>query len=337
MNIIQPAQLKEHLIKNLYSFYVLLGEDFCLINKNQDLILKYANQKGFIETITIDIEQNKDWEKVIRFCQTRNLFFNKTILIINFIINTLNIVLIKNINKISFLLHIDILIILKLNHLSGSSQIKKILHTLQLNSNIVSCFTPYNLNFTNWVLYEIEEKNINIEKKAFFLLCKYYEGDTLFIYKILDILLMTYPNTCISVDEIKKIILDFFNFSELHWINAIFQGQIKKAMYILNTFHKKRHNPLILIRSLQKDLLKLIYMNREKNININMLLKQYNISSARHKFFMYALKKINNQNYFKAIRILVNIEINIKKKYNNSVWMQLQKLTLMLSSLVFYT
>ncbi|CAL4326501.1 DNA polymerase III subunit delta [Buchnera aphidicola] len=336
MKIIPPEHLKESLINNLNSCYVLLGEDLCLINKNQNLILKYANQKGFTEIIIIDIKHDTDWKKVINFCKTRNLFLKKTSLIVNFITKTLNISLVKNINRISFLLNVEILILLKLNHLSGCIQTKKILDKLQFFSSIISCFTPYNINFNRWIKHEIYEKNINIEKQAFFLLCKYYEGDTLFIHKVLDVLSMTFPNTDITLEKIKKVILDCFNFSELHWINAIFQGQTKKAIYILNIFHQQKYNPLILIRQLQKDLLILIYMNRDKNINVNMFLKQNNVWNTRYKFFINALNKINNHIYLKAITILVNIEINIKQKYNNSVWIQLQELTLMISSLIFY-
>lgn len=222
------------------------------------------------------------------------------------------------------------MIILKFNHLSLSIKKNKSLNLFTQYTNIVSCFTLYNLHFVSWIKYEIREKNINIEDKAFFLLCKYYEGNTAFIYSILNILLITWPKTNITVDKIKKIIVDFFSFDPLHWINAIFQGQTKKAIYILNFFRKQKYDVLILIRSLQKDLLKLIYMKREKNININMFLEDNNIWKTRYKFFIHGFKKINCDTLFKAIQILVRIEINIKQKNNSSIWNELQELTLML-------
>ncbi|AHG59950.1 DNA polymerase III subunit delta [Buchnera aphidicola] len=332
MNIIHLEKLKKHLIKELDFCYIFLGEDDFLINRNQNAILYYAHRRGFIKTSTINIEKNNDWEKVIRFYKTRNLFFKKTTVIINVLIKTLNTIFIENINKISVLLNIEILTILKFNHLSRVIQIKKILSIFKNNTKIVSCFTPYNLQFVNWIKYEIKEKNLNIEKKAFFLLCKYYEGNTSFIYKILEVLFKKCQKSSIKIEEIKKNIIDFFNFSVLHWINAILQGQIKKAMYILNLLEDKKHSPLILIRTLQKDLLILMHMKREKDININTFLKKYNIDYSRHNFFIKAYKKIHDQSYFKAINILVKIEIHIKQKYDNSIWIQLQKLTLILSS-----
>ncbi|QCI17831.1 DNA polymerase III subunit delta [Buchnera aphidicola (Acyrthosiphon lactucae)] len=313
----------------LNSFYIFLGEDLFLLERNQDLILNFAYKKGFSEKVIIDIEKDKDWEKVILFYKNKNLFFKKTTLVVNFLIKKLNIVLVKHIHEIFSVLNLDILIILKFNHLSRFIEKNKFLNKFK-KFNIVSCFTPYNLHFINWIKYEIQEKNINIEEKAFLLLCKYYEGNTLFIYKILDILLITWPNSCITVEKIKKIIIDFFDLSPLHWINSIFQGQIEKAIYILNHFCKKKYNPLILVRSLQKDLFKLIYIRREKTIITNSLLDKNNIWHTRYKFFKNACKKINNNSLLKAIKILVKIEINIKKKYNTNVWNQLQELTLTL-------
>ncbi|QCI21160.1 DNA polymerase III subunit delta [Buchnera aphidicola (Hyperomyzus lactucae)] len=330
MKNIHLYELKEYLTKRLNFLYVFLGEDFFLLNKSQELILNFASQKGFLETSTIDIEKNKDWEKVILFYKKKNLFFQKTSLIINFIIKKLNIVLMKNINKISSLLNSDILMILKFNHLSLAIQKNKSLAQLKKNTDIVSCFTPYNLQFINWIKYEIQEKNINIEEKALFLLCKYYEGDTLFIYNVLSVLVITWPNTYITVDKIKKFIIDFFSFHPFHWINAILEGKIKKAIYILNFFRNHQYDVLVLIRSLQKDLLKLIYMKREKNININMFLVDEKISKKRCKFFIYGFKHINYNVLFEAIQMLVRIEMNIKQKNNSAVWNQLQKITLIL-------
>jgi len=330
MKKINPEQLKKHLIQGLNYFYIFLGEDFSLLEKNQDLILNFAHQKGFLEKVKIDIERDKDWEKIILFYRTKGLFFKKTILVINFLIKDINDFLIKRIYNIFYLLNSDILTILKFNHLSHFIQQDKSLCQFKKQYNIISCFTPYNLQFINWIKYEIKEKKINLEEQAFFLLCRYYEGNTLFIYKILDILLITWPNICITKHKIKKIIADFFDFSPLYWINSIFQGHIKKSIYMLKFFRKKKYNPLILVRSLQKDLLKLIHIKREEKIDIYLLLKENNIWNTRYKFFINAFKRINNNNLFKAIQILVKIEINVKKKYNNYVWNQLQELTLIL-------
>ncbi|WP_284443111.1 DNA polymerase III subunit delta [Buchnera aphidicola] len=329
MKSISPDELKKTLIKKLNYFYIFLGEDVFLSERNQDLILNSAYQKGFLEKVIINIEKDKDYKKINFFYKNKNLFFKKTTLIINFIIKKLNVFMIENIYKTFSLLDSDILIILKFNHLSHFIEKNKLLDKFK-EFHIVSCFTPYNLRFINWIKYEIREKNINIEEKAFSLLCKYYEGNTLFIYKILDILYITWPNTYITTEKIKKIIIDFFDLSPLHWVNSIFQGQIEKAIYILKIFYKKKYNHLILVRALQKDLLKLISIKREKKINIHVQLRQHNIWYTRYKFFISAFKKMNNDKLLRAIQILVKIEINIKKKYNNNIWNQLQELTLIL-------
>jgi DNA polymerase-3 subunit delta len=174
------------------------------------------------------------------------------------------------------------------------------------------------------------KKNINIENTAITLLKKYYEGEIFFIYKILEILPMIWPNSLITRRHIKKIISNFSSFSAYHWINAIFNCDKKQALYILNIFHKKKYNALILIRALQKKLLTLIIEKRKKHFTNKKILKNKYVFNETRKH----LKQIDQNQYhnifFYAIKILVQIEIKIKKQYSYSIWMQLKKLTLIL-------
>jgi DNA polymerase-3 subunit delta len=224
-----------------------------------------------------------------------------------------------------------------LNALSSLIKKSTILKILILESEIIYCSTPYEWAFKKWLQYEIKTRNLKITQESFLLLHKYYEGNTLCLNQILDILSITWPNENIKIEKIKKIINQFSIFSPVNWINAIFNKNKKKAIYILDSFFKQKYNPLILIRTLQKDLLILLNMKREKKLNINFFLKKNNISLNRSKFFANALYYIDFNNFLKIIRILLQIEIKIKKEYNNSVWIQLKTLTLLLSSPMKYT
>lgn len=332
MKNIHLYELKKYLIQKLNTIYIFLGEDDSLSKKSQDIIKIFALKKGFLNTVQIDIEKDKDWEKIVIFYKKRNLFFQKTILVVNFLIKNINSILIKKICRIFTLLNSDILIILKFNHLSISIKNSKFFNQFQENNNIIICDPPYNSHLILWIKYEIEERKIQIEDQACYLLYKYYEGNTLFILNVLDMVIIRYPNTYITCQMIKKIIINCIDYSSLNLINYIFQFKTKKAISILDFFSKKKYNPLILVRSLQKDLFTLIYMKRENNVNVNNYLKKYNICTIRHKFFIHAFQKIDYYNLLKAIQILVKIEINIKKNYYYSVWNQFQELTLILNN-----
>ncbi len=333
MKFIHTEELKKN-IKNLNAFYILLGEDLILLNINTKIILNFAAKKNFKEHYIISIEKNTDWTKVINFYHSNNLFFEKKVLIIDLIIKNLNPLLEQNINELFFLKNIDILTIFKFNHLSKRFKNylltkKKILNDYM---NIIWCFTPNGLNFKNWLKYEIKEKKIQITNNAFLLLYKSYEGNTLFIYNILNMIKIIWPNKNITSRKIINIINKFSIFTPLDWINAIFQNKTEKALYILDNFQKQKYNSFILIRALQKDLLILINIKREKQIKMSVFFKQNNIFYNRIKFFNFAIKSINFNNFFKVIRILLQIEIKIKEEYNYNVWEALKTLTLLLSS-----
>ncbi|AWH90358.1 DNA polymerase III subunit delta [Buchnera aphidicola (Melanaphis sacchari)] len=330
MNIIYPENLKNNLMNQLHHCYVLLGEDVFLLNQSQDIILKYAYKKNFLEKIIIKIKKNTDWNQVNQFYKTKHLFFNKKILIINFSIKKLTIFLIQEINKIYFSKKLEILIILKFNELSNTLKKNKKLKIFESKKNIIYCFTPRNLNFENWIKYEIKEKKLKVTENSFHLLKKNYEGNTLFLHQTLNIISSIWKNEIITSKKIKKIINQFSIFSPSIWIDAIFRNDQKRALYILDSLYKKKYNPIILIRSLQKDLIKLINIKRETKISINESLKKNNIWTNRSSIFINALKFINFNNLLKVIRILLKIEIDIKKEYNYSVWMELKTITLLL-------
>lgn len=332
MKFIYTEELKKKIIVHLNLFYIFLGEDLIFLNKNTKIILNHAKKKGFVENHIINIEKNTDWNQVIHFYNLNGLFSKKKTLVINFIIKNLNSFVIKNINKLFLVKNLDILTILKFNQLSNNFKYHLLTKKTVFNIDIIWCFTPYGLNFKKWLKYEIKEKKIKITENAFILLFKYYEGNTLFVSNILNMIDLIWKNQNITSKQIKNIINEFSFFTPSDWINAIFQNKIKKSIYILDSFRKQKYNPLILIRSLQKDLLILLKIKRAKKNNIDLFIKQENIFFNRIKFFKFAIELINFKNVFKVIRILLQIDIKIKEIYNYDVWIELKTLTLLLSS-----
>ncbi|QIQ41451.1 MAG: DNA polymerase III subunit delta [Buchnera aphidicola (Aphis urticata)] len=332
MQLIYTEELKKKIIKKLNFFYILLGEDLILLNTNEKIISNFAKSKGFKENYIINIEKNTDWNKVVYFYNANNLFFQKKILVINLTIKTFNAVLTQNIKKLSFIKNVDIITIVKSNQLSKNFKHYLLTQRKKINADIICCFAPYGTNFINWLKYEIKNKKIEINENAFLLLCKYYEGNTLCIHHILHMIKLVWNNGDITSNKIKHIINEFAIFTPSDWINAVFYNDIEKAFYILDVFRKQKYNPLILIRSLQKDLLTLICMKREKIININLFFKQNKIFFNRFKFFKFAVHSINFDNFLKVIRLLLQIDIKIKLEYNYNIWIELKTLILLLSS-----
>jgi len=280
----------------------------------------------------INIEKSTDWNRVINFYHSNNLFFQKKVLIINLILKQSNFLLVKNIKKIFFLKNLDILTIFQINQLSNHFKNYLLNEKNILKIDIIWCFTPYDVNFKYWLKCEIKEKKIKMTQNAFLLLYKYYEGNTLFVNHVLNMIILIWNNKNITSENIKKIIYKFAIFDPLDWINKIFQNNMKKALYILDAFQKQKYNPLVLIRLLQKDLLILLNMKRQKELHTNVFFKQKNVSLNRIKFFNYAIKSINFNNFLKVIRILLQMEIKIKIEYNSDVWIDLKTITLLLSS-----
>lgn len=328
-------ELVLHLNNKLNMCYLLNGNELLILKESQDLIRKVASKNKFNEHYTIDLENNRNWDNIFDICQDISLFSQRKTLLLIFPESGLNSIIIKNLIKLYTLLHKDILLILRSFNLNKKQENSIWFKTFSSKTIYVICNTPKKIQLPFWVSNRAKLMKLQLDNGVNQLLCYYYEGNLLELAQILKILLLIYPDGIITLLRIKKIINDSSYFMPYHWLESILVGNGKRSIFILKKLQKENIEIIILLRILQYDLLLLLTFKRcMTSVSLYILFNKYKIWKSRQNLIIIALQRLSYKRLYKAIQKLTKIEINLKKNYNQLVWLELEKLSIFLCDII---
>ncbi|CAL4324181.1 DNA polymerase III subunit delta [Buchnera aphidicola] len=329
MHIINADNLEKSFLKKLNYSYLLVGEEEFFIQETKIFLLKFAKEEQYLETNTVYIKFDIDWINVIKMYQNICMFSKKKIIILIYKKNNFDNNFFKNFIKISKIFNKNILLIIHLEKHTTNYQKKNFFNLSQIKTTIICCNKITSENWNNWIEKKIKKMKLNILKDVKKMLYKNYKDNLFALSNILNILMLIYSSHKITLNKSKKIIENLSLFTPVEWINSIFEKDKKKSIKIIHRLSEQKYNPIVLIRNLQKDLITLIYMKKNKNINYYLFLNKNKICNKRHLIFINACIDIADDNLYKAIKIITNLELKIKTEYNNkSLWTQLKLLSL---------
>ncbi|MXP67550.1 DNA polymerase III subunit delta [Pantoea sp. Aalb] len=328
---IYPEQLKYQLLNKLNTCYFITGNEDLLIQESIDAILTTAIEQGFTEHINIAVDSKTDWDMLFINCQSLNLFTNGKTLILKIPENNLTIGISEKLIKLSKLLHNSILLILRINKLTKNHEKTFWFKKLSMHAILVSCQTPEQANLSRWIINRAKTMNLKIDEDAVQLFCYCYEGNLITLVQVLENLSMLWADRHLTLPRVKEVVRDAANFTPLHWINAILAGKSKRVQHILYQMEKEDIEIIVLLRSLQRDLLILIQLQRNYNkYPIRTLMDQHYIWQNRRSLFIEALHRLNSIHLKHAINLLTILELSLKQDYNQNLWEQLENLSLLL-------
>ncbi|WP_261979211.1 DNA polymerase III subunit delta [Buchnera aphidicola] len=201
----------------------------------------------------------------------------------------------------------------------------------QLKGTIIYCNSLIKQKTNIWINNKIYDSKINIHKNAKELLLKLYSGNILFLYNTINMLMLIWPKRLITIEKIKPFINNSTLFTPEEWIDSMLIGDLNKSIKILNNLFIQNYNQIVLIRSLQYNLITILMIQRKIFPNIYDILKMRKTSKSRYLTLIYFSRCENIEKINKSITLLTKIEINIKKKYETSIWNQLKILSCIIS------
>ncbi|HXK00568.1 MAG TPA: DNA polymerase III subunit delta [Buchnera sp. (in: enterobacteria)] len=326
---IDANDLEDTLLQGLNTFYLLIGKEEFFIQESKDILLKFAKKEKYFEKIVIYIKSNKDWKIFIDIYQDINIFSEKKIIILIYKKDKFDEYFFKNLITISKILNKNVLLILQLENHQNNYKKKNIFYKLKIKTTIICCNPVKSENWSHWVNKKIKKMQLNINFNVKLLLYNNYENNLFALSNVLNIFKLLYPHTEITLDKSTQIIENLSFFTPRQWINTILEKNNSKSLKIIDRLYKQKYNPIFLIRILQKELLILIHMKRNKNINYHLFLNDKKICHKRHITLINACANSTNENLYKMIKIITNLELKIKEEYSKkSLWTQLKLLSL---------
>ncbi len=301
MNRIFPEQLASNLNSHLAKVYFLVGTDPLLLSESEDLIHQSALLQGFDEKNQITIDTNTDWPALIEASQSMGLFFNKQVFILNLPEN-LTTLLQKNLLQFISGLNEDSLLVLTLPKLSKAA----------------------------------EKQEWFIQAKQ--LLCYSYENNLLALKQALQLLDLLYPDHKLTYNRVKSVVEQSSVFTPFQWIDALLSGKANRSKRILRGLQAEDVQPVILLRTLQRELLTLLELTKPqlRNPSLNTSLPTQTLKADfdrlkiwqnRRHLYTAAIQRLTYQKLFGILQELADIERITKQEYGQDVWVKLADLS----------
>lgn len=325
----KPEQLIEQLNTSLYQCYFLLGRDEFLLQESLNNIRSKTKLLGFNEHLNITIENNTDWDIFFHLCQERSLFsIRQTILVT--LTEHYQLTLDSKLSKVKLSLHNDLIIILLIRDVKITYNLKNNIwfKVLTQHALLVNCTESKQISIQYWIDVKIKDMKLKIDDETYQLLCCYYEGNLFALNQILIKLSLLYLDGNLSSTRVKALISDHACFTSLHWIHATLEGNNKRAIHVLHRLKANGIEPVVLLRSIQREILLLIIMKQQElDVPISELLDQHKIVKNKRTIISHALQRLSLIQLKIVINFMTKIELNIKQQYNYNIWYELYYLT----------
>ncbi|AOR64534.1 DNA polymerase III subunit delta [Pectobacterium wasabiae] len=326
-----PEQLTAQLHEGLRGCYLVFGSDPLLLQESLDNIKRVAQQHEFSEHFSFILDLHTEWDAIFSTCQALSLFASRQSLLLILPENGPNAAMNENLAKLSGLLHPDILLILRGHKLTKAQENSAWFKALSQDSVYINCLTPEQAQLPRWVAQRAKAMKLTLDEQATQLICYCYEGNLLALSQALERLALLYPDGKLTLPRVENAVNDAAHFTPFHWLDALLAGKAKRAWHILQQLKQEDCEPVILLRTLQRELLQLLALKRRmSDTPLRTLFDQQKVWQNRRDLLSQALQRLSLQQLQQAVRLLTQVEITLKQDYGQSVWSELESLAMLL-------
>ncbi|MGE9550841.1 DNA polymerase III subunit delta [Erwinia amylovora] len=333
---IYPEQLSAQLHEGLRACYLLTGNEPLLLQESLDAVRAAAQQQGFTEHFSIAVDTHTDWDAIFSTCQALSLFASRQTLMLTLPENGPNAAIAEQLVRLSTLLHADILLMLRVSKLTKAQENSAWFKALSTHAVVVPCQTPEQAQLPRWVAARAKSMKLSLDDAATQLLCYCYEGNLLALSQALERLSLLWPDGKLTLPRVEQAVNDAAHFTPFHWVDALLAGKSKRSQHILRQLQAEDSEPVILLRTVQRELMMLLTLQRQmNNTPLRTLFDQHRVWQNRRPLFSEALQRLSAKQLAQAINLLMRIELTLKQDYGQSVWSELETLSLLLCTKSF--
>lgn len=326
-----PEQLRAQLNEGLRAAYLLLGNDPLLLQESQDAVRQLAATQGFDEHHSFTLDNSTDWQEIFSLCQAMSLFAARQTLLIQLPENGPNAAINEQLATLVSLLHGDLLLIVRGNKLTKAQENAAWFTALTNHSVLVTCQTPEQAHLPKWVAARAKQRNLELDDAANQLLCYCYEGNLLALAQALERLSLLWPDGKLTLPRVEQAVNDAAHFTPFHWVDALLSAKSKRALHILQQLRLEGSEPVILLRTLQRELLLLLTLKRQSaHTPLRALFDKHRVWQNRRGMTTEALNRLSPEQLRQAVQLLTRTELTLKQDYGQSIWSELESLSLLL-------
>lgn len=322
-------KLAAHLQRELKNVYLIFGNEPLLLAESRDAIITTAKANGFLEKHYFSLDAQLDWNQVFDCCQALSLFSDKKIIELEVPESGVNATTGKSLIELAGQLHPDIILIIFGSKLTRQQENAKWFKTLHQHGLWVSCLTPDIQRLPQFVQTRCRQLNLHPDAQALQMLAQWHEGNLLALVQSLEKLALLYPDGELTLVRLEEALNRHNHFTPFHWVDALLAGKANRAQRILHQLEAEGVEPVILLRTLQKELLQLIrYKNELQNTSLAQLFDKYRIWQSKRPLYSAILQRLTLKQLNRDLKLLTQAEYLTKTQYDQSPWPVIAQLSL---------
>lgn len=321
-------RLNEQLNKQLHSSYLVFGGEPLLLQESRQAIQAAAQRQGFDERHRFAIDASFDWNPVYDCCQAMSLFSARQIIELEIPETGVNAAISKELLALSELLHNDILLVVIGSKLTKAQESAKWFKALSKQGVWVSCVSPDIQRLPQFVQQRCRALNLTPDPEAVQMLAQWHEGNLFALTQSLEKLALLYPDGQLNLIRLEESLSRHNHFTAFHWIDALLAGKANRTQRILRQLESEGTEAIILVRTLQKELLQLFSMQQQMTqSSVSQVFDKYRIWQSKRPLYNAALGRLSLARLSQLLQLLTEAEILSKTQYEQSSWPLLQQLS----------
>ncbi|HDZ9254130.1 TPA: DNA polymerase III subunit delta [Vibrio cholerae] len=327
---IYAEKLAESLHKTLYPIYLVFGNEPLLLQEAKTAIEKTAQAQGFLEKHRFSADAGLDWSALYDCCQALSLFSSRQLIEIEIPESGVNAQTAKELSALVGQLHQDILLLVIGPKLTKAQENAAWFKTLARQACWVNCLTPELSRLPQFVQQRCFALGLKPDAEAVQMLAQWHEGNLFALAQSLEKLALLYPDGLLTLVRLEESLSRHNHFTPYHWMDALLEGKSNRAQRILRQLMLEESEPIILIRTAQKELTQLLKWQQERQQlgNLGSLFDRYRVWQNRRPLYSAALQRLPSRALLRLVGILTQAELLAKTQYEQPVWPILQQLSL---------
>lgn len=330
---IYPEKLADLLGRNQHSVYFLLGNEPLLLEESRALIESHSRQQGFDEIYRYTADSSIDWNEVYDRFQALSLFSSRQIIEIFIPESGLNAQTGKQLSELTELHNPDILTVIQGPKLTKAQENTQWFKKLTANGCIVNCLTPDLQRLPQFVSIRCKKLGLSPDPEALQMLAQWHEGNLLALSQSLEKLALQFPDGKLTLIRLEESLNRHNHFTPFHWVDALLEGKANRAQRILRQLESEGTEAIILLRTLQKELLLLWQMKAlQASTPLRTVFDQFKVWQNRRVFYTQALNRLTLKQIKSLIQQLTKVEIMAKTQFSDSSWLLIQGISVEMST-----
>ncbi|QMV13721.1 DNA polymerase III subunit delta [Vibrio spartinae] len=322
-------KLPEHLQHQLMSVYLLFGNEPLLLQESRLSIAQKAKAQGFTEIYRYQADSTLDWHQVFDHFQAFSLFSSQQLVELTLPDGNMNAQLTGQLLALGDMLHPDTILVVIGNKLTKAQENTKWFKALATHGCLVNCLTPDLNRLPQFVMQRCRKLKLVPDPEALQMLAQWHEGNLLALAQSLEKLALLYPDGQLTLIRVEASLSRHNHFTVYNWTDALLDGKSNRCQRILRQLEAEGTEPVLLLRSVQKELRLLTTLHaQQQDASLHTLMDKHRIWKNKRSLYVNALNRLSTDKLYMLIQALSHIELSVKTRYDINPWPLLQAFSL---------